>query len=408
MENYYSMGILTQLSRLVKFSNFIYKVLSILSGIMISIQILQLLKMGKRDYYDVLGLKKDASKKEIKSAYRQLAKKYHPDRNKESDAETKFKEVQEAYEILSDDQKRSAYDQYGHAGTQGFSGGGYDFSGGSYDFNDFSGFGDIFEQFFGGSFAGFGGSPRSAYRSNGQRRGADIEATLKIDFMEAVFGGEKTIEYQKKNICSTCSGSGAEKGSSPETCPTCKGQGQIRHTQQTFLGNFQTVVTCPECHGEGKIIKNKCTQCKGSGLKMEKSSFKVKIPQGIPDGVTLKFQGKGNSGIKGGEAGDLYLNIEVKPHNQFERRGDDIYLEIEIPAYTATLGTKTKIPTVHGMKDLTIPAGTQPEAVLQMSELGSPRFRGNGNGDQYVKVQVIIPTKLNRQQAELWEQLAKS
>ncbi len=362
--------------------------------------------MERRDYYEILGLKKGASKQEIKSAYRRMAKEYHPDRNKSTDAETKFKEVQEAYEVLSDDQKKSAYDQYGHAGTQGFGGGGYDFSGGSYDFNDFSGFGDIFEQFFGGSFAGFGGRP--SHSNSGVRKGSDIEATLKIDFMEAVFGGEKTIEYTRKNTCKSCSGSGAAKGSSAQTCPTCKGQGQVRRTQQTFLGNFQTVSVCPECRGEGKIIKNKCPDCQGNGIQSETTSFKVKIPQGIPDGVTLRFQGRGNSGVKGGAYGDLFINIEIKSHDKFERRGDDIYLEVEIQAYTATLGTKATIPTVHGERELTIPPGTQPETVLKMSGLGAPKFRGKGNGDQYVKVQVIIPTKLNKEQEKLWEQLAKS
>ena len=369
---------------------------------MFSIQDLQVLNMEKRDFYEVLEIKKGASKQEIKSAYRKLAKKYHPDRNKASDAEAKFKEVQEAYDILSDDQKKAAYDQYGHAGTQGF-GGGYDYGGQAYDFNDFSGFGDIFEQFFGGSFAGFGNSPRrSEYTS---RRGRDIEATLKIDFMEAVFGGEKTIEYKKQERCKECSGTGAEKGSSPITCPTCNGQGQVRRTQQTFIGNFQTVVTCSECRGEGKIIKNKCKICKGDGVNPTNTTFTVKIPQGIPDGVTLKFKDRGNAGLKGGPSGDLYLNIEVKSHNKFERRGDDIYLEVEISAPTAVLGTTAKIPTVHGLKELKIPAGTQPETVLKMDALGAPRFRGKGNGDQYVKIQVVIPTKITNKEAELWESL---
>lgn len=360
--------------------------------------------MDKRDYYDVLKIKKGASKQEIKSAYRKLAKEFHPDRNKAQDAEAKFKEVQEAYEVLSDDQKRSAYDQYGHAATQGFGGGGsYGFGGASYDFNDFSGFGDIFEQFFGGSFAGFGGSPRR--RDNGTRRGQDIEATLKVEFMDAVFGAEKTIEYTRKVKCKNCNGSGAEKGSSPEECKMCKGQGQIRRTQQTFLGNFQTVVTCPECKGEGKIIKNKCKVCSGDGITSDNTSFTVKIPQGIPDGVTLRFQDRGSAGLKGGANGDLFLNIEVKSHDKFERRGDDIYLEVEISAPVATLGTTAKIPTVHGSHDLVIPPGTQPESVLKMSGLGAPKFRGKGNGDQYVKVEVVIPTKINKEQAKLWEEL---
>lgn len=360
--------------------------------------------MEKRDYYEILGIKKGASKQEIKSAYRKLAKEFHPDRNKAADAETKFKEVQEAYEILSDDQKKSAYDQYGHAATQGFGGGSnYGYGGGNYDFNDFSGFGDIFEQFFGGSFAGFGGGPR---RSQGEsRRGRDIEATLKVEFMDAVFGVEKNIEYNRKAKCSVCEGTGAEKGTKPVTCTSCNGQGQVRRTQQTFLGNFQTVTTCPDCRGEGTIIKNKCTTCTGDGTISENTTFKVKIPQGIPDGVTLRFKERGSAGPKGGPSGDLYLTLEVKPHDKFERRGDDIYLEIEISAPIATLGIKTKIPTVHGEKELHIPAGTQPESVLKMAGLGAPRFRGKGNGDQYVKIEVVIPTKINREQSRLWEQL---
>lgn len=357
--------------------------------------------MEKRDYYDVLKIKKGASKQEIKSAYRRLAKEFHPDRNKASDAEAKFKEVQEAYDILSDEQKRTAYDQYGHAGTQGF-GGGYDYSGG-FDFNDFSGFGDIFDQFFGGSYSGFGGG--AGRPTSTSKRGRDIEATLKLEFMDAVFGAEKTIEYARQGQCDICKGSGAQKGSSPIICPTCKGQGQVSRTQQTFLGNFQTVTACPECKGEGKIIKNKCPNCSGDGVKSESTTFKVKVPQGIPDGVTLKFAGRGNAGVKGGEFGALFLNIEVKPHDKFERRGDDIYLEVEIDASIATLGTSSKIPTVHGEKELVIPAGTQPESILRMEGLGSPRFRGKGNGDQYVKVQVVIPKKLSDKQRKLWEEL---
>jgi len=358
--------------------------------------------MDKRDYYDILGLKKGASKQDIKRAYRRLAKEFHPDRNKSADAETKFKEVQEAYEVLSDDQKRTAYDQYGHAATQGF-GGGYDFSGGSYDFNDFSGFGDIFDQFFGGSFAGFGGSPRRT--SSVSRRGRDIEASLKVDFIDAVFGVEKSIEYQRKVVCKTCKGTGAEQGKDPVKCTTCNGQGQVRRTQQTFLGNFQTVTTCPDCKGEGKIIKDKCKDCFGEGIQTENTNFKLKIPQGIPDGVSLKFKGRGNAGIKGGEHGDLYLVIDVKAHDKFERRGDDIYLEVQIEAPVAALGTKANVPTVHGEKELVIPSGTQPETVLKMSGLGAPKFRGKGNGDQYVKIEVVIPTKLTRQQEALWQQL---
>lgn len=359
--------------------------------------------MEKRDYYEILKIDKNATKQEIKSAYRKLAKEYHPDRNKSEDAEDKFKEVQEAYEVLTDEQKRKAYDQYGHAGTQGFGGGGYDYSGAGFDFNDFGGMNDIFEQFFGGSFAGFGGG--GATRGRRTNRGSDIEATLKITFEEAVFGTEKNIEYDRKSECKTCSGSGAKKGTSPVQCPTCKGQGRIRKTQQTFLGNFATVVDCPECKGEGKIIKDKCEDCGGDGIQVTSKVFKVKIPQGIPDGVTLKFQGKGNTGRNNGESGDLYLNIEVKSDDKFERRGDDIYIEVEIAPETAVLGTEATIPTVHGDKKLTIPAGTQPETVLKMKDLGAPRFRGKGKGDQYVRIQVVIPKKITKGQKELWEKL---
>lgn len=361
--------------------------------------------MNKRDYYEVLGVKKDASKSEIKSAYRKLAKQYHPDRNKEADAETRFKEIQEAYEILTDEQKRSAYDRFGHAGTQGFGGfdPGADQGFGGFDFGnmDMGGIEDIFEQFFGGSFGGFG-------RSGSQRgpsRGQDIEVQLNLNFEEGVFGTEKTIKYKRRKVCESCKGNGSKNGTKLQTCPQCGGQGRVTVVQRTILGNIQTVTNCPQCHGRGEIIKEKCGVCDGRGLTDQDELFKIKVPQGIPDGVTLRFQKMGHGGERGGNYGDLYVNIEVKPHEKLERRGNDIYVDIIINVVTATLGGEIEVPTVHGTDKLNIPAGTQPETVIKMSGKGGPKFRGRGNGDQYVRVQVEIPKKLSREEKQLWEEL---
>jgi len=361
--------------------------------------------MNKRDYYEVLGVTKGSTKQEIKSAYRKLAKQYHPDRNKEAGAETKFKEVQEAYEVLSDERKKTAYDQYGHAGTQSFGG-----SGGFSDYGNFSGFdssdfgsiNDIFEQFFGGSFGGFGGVSSS---SRGPRRGSDLEVILKIKFEEAVFGIEKSILYKRKTVCDVCKGSGAKSNSSIVTCDHCHGKGKVAHVQRTILGNFQTISTCPTCKGTGKIIKEVCEKCESSGILSTEQEFKIKIPQGIPDGVTLKFRDMGNAGPKGGTYGDLYISIEVKEHETLERKGDDIYTEIDISPEEAVLGTQKEILTVFGKDILNIPSGAQPDMVLKMSQKGSPKFRGQGNGDQYIKINVKIPSKLSKEQKELWKKL---
>lgn len=361
--------------------------------------------MNKRDYYEVLGIEKGSSAQQIKSAYRKMAKQYHPDRNKEADAETKFKEVQEAYEVLSDDRKRSAYDKYGHAATQGFGGSdqGYGGFGGaqSYDFGDMGSFNDLFESFFGSGFGGFSATGSSSR----PRRGDDLEATVRIDFKEAIFGTEHTIHYHRKTKCNTCNGSGAKNGSSMEKCKTCGGQGRVTTVQRTFLGNFQTVVPCPDCHGAGQVIKEKCNECNGNGILQTEEDFSIKIPAGIPDGVTLRFRERGNTGHKGGEYGDLYVNIEVKPDTKLERKGDDIYTNIEVDVIDAVLGATKKINTVHGEKDLEVPAGTQPESILKMPEMGGPKFRGKGNGDQYVRVIIKIPEKLSSNQKELWQKL---
>lgn len=354
--------------------------------------------MNKRDYYEVLGLKKGATKQEIKSAYRKLAKEYHPDRNKEKDADVKFKEAQEAYEALSDDQKRGAYDQFGHAGTQGFGGG----DAGGFNPNDFGNINDIFEQFFGSGFGGFGA--RGAQRA-GPARGNDIEVNLKLDFEEAIFGTEKNVEYKRKTTCETCKGTGAHDPDKVETCPTCKGEGQVVRTSQTFLGNIQTRSVCPTCKGEGQVAEEKCKNCHGETTEDTKEKFNVKVPQGIPDNVTLRFKGKGNAGKKGGEYGDLFVNIEIKSHDRFERREDDIYIDEDLDAVTATLGGTITVPTVHGDVDLKIPNGTQPGKVLRLKNQGAPKFRGGGNGDQYVRLNVFIPKKLSRKEKKLWKEI---
>lgn len=362
--------------------------------------------MQKKDYYEVLGVDKSASKTEIKKKYRELAKKYHPDRNKEAGAEEKFKEVTEAYETLSDDQKRQAYDQFGHAGTQGFGGGaaGAGFSG----FEDLGDMSDIFEQFFGGGFSGFSGFGNRQGRRQTSVRGADLEVNLKIKFNEAVFGAEKTILYNKKSVCPECSGSGAKDDTDVKTCPTCNGQGQVVRVQRTFIGNIQTATICPECQGEGKVIKNKCKKCQGDGRIDTQEEFKLKIPPGIPDGVTLRFKDKGNAGRKGGNFGDLFVNIEVEASSKFERRGNDIYSEIYINPAQAALGDIVTIDTVHGKTKLKIPTGTQPEKVIRLTEKGGPKFQGKGNGDHYIKIHVKIPEKINKKQKELWKELQSS
>ncbi len=379
--------------------------------------------MDKKDYYEILGIDKNASKKEIKKAFRKLAKEKHPDRNKSKNAEEEFKEIKEAYEILSDDQKRKAYDQYGHAATQGFGGtgasgaysgfGGFNGFGGGSPFGNasaqgFEDLGDIFSSFFGEGFGGFGfNSSRQDQSNRHGTRGADIEATLRIDFEEAVFGKYKTITYRRKIKCNRCDGTGAENKNDLKTCPTCKGRGQVTQVQNSFLGRIQTTNICPECKGKGKIIKNKCKKCSGEGRTAVDEEFKIKIPPGIPDNVTLRFRDRGNAGINGGNYGDLYITIEVEEHPELERREDDIFLETTIDVTTAVLGGEIDIPSVRGKITLKIPPGTQAGKIFRLSDKGGPKFRGQGNGDQYVKINVLIPKKLTKKQKELWNQLDK-
>lgn len=363
----------------------------------------------KRDYYEVLGISKTADKAGIKKAYRKLAKEKHPDRNKSAGADEQFKEIQEAYEVLSDDNKRKAYDQFGHAATQGFGGAGsygggfngFGGFGGAEGFSDFGDLNDIFSQFFGDQFGGFGRA--AANRST--TRGADIEATMRIDFDEAVFGKYKTISYHRKSACDHCNGSGAERPDAKKTCDECRGSGQVTRIQQTFLGTIQTNTICPTCLGRGEIITEKCHQCAGEGRLEAAEDFKIKIPPGIPDGVTLRFVGRGNAGKNGGSAGDLYITIEVEPHPTLERRGDDIYTDATIDPVTAVLGGEIELDSVRDKITLKIPPGTQPGKIFRLGGKGGPKFRGQGNGDQYIQVQVKIPEKLSRKQRELWQQL---
>lgn len=355
--------------------------------------------MDKRDYYEVLGLSKGASKEEIKKSYRKLAKEYHPDRNKSEGAESKFKEVQEAYEVLSDEQKRGAYDQYGFAGTQAFSSNGGGFSGFS---GDLGGFEDLLGGLFGSSFGGFGSSNR---REN-NNRGADIELNIQIDFFDAIFGSEKEIEYKRYIKCKKCNGSGSKNGKL-KTCNTCSGRGQVTQVQNTFFGRMQVVTNCPTCGGSGQIIEEECNECKGNGVNLEKDILNIKIPAGIPDGVTLRFTEKGNVGKRGGEVGDLYLTIEVKSHKELERKGDDIYSELHVKAFDAVLGNEIEVTTVHGKVLMKVPSGVQSGKILRLKSKGAPKFRGGGNGDHYVKIVVDIPEKLTREERIAWENVRK-
>lgn len=354
--------------------------------------------MNKRDYYEILGISKSADKKQIKSAYRELAKKYHPDKNSEPGAEDKFKEVQEAYDILMDDEKRKAYDQFGHAGTQGFGGfGGQNSYGGFGGFEDMS---DIFSQFFG---QGFGGFSSSMDRRN--HRGSDIEVTMEVPFMDAVFGKDEEITYKRKVPCDSCSATGAKHGTSYKACTNCGGRGVVTRIQNTFIGRIQTQAACEVCYGIGQMIDERCEDCNGEGYSIKNDNLKIKIPSGIPSGVTIKFTGKGNAAGNGGRTGDLYVNIEVLPDDYFERNENDIYSSVEISPALATLGGSVEVRTVHGSVTLKIPPSTQPGKIFKLSGKGGPKFKGHGNGDQYVKTIVRIPEKLSKEQKEIWQKL---
>lgn len=344
--------------------------------------------MAKKDYYEILGLQKDASDDDIKKAFRKLAIKYHPDKNQgDKEAEENFKEINEAYQVLSDPQKKAQYDQFG---TSDFNGGGFN---GGFDFSDIGGFGDIFESFFGGGFS-------SGKRKNGPERGADIEYTLNLTFEEAVFGAEKEVAINRYERCETCSGSGAKPGTSPKTCDKCGGSGQIRVQRNTPLGSFVSVNTCDKCGGKGKLITDPCPTCKGSGKERKHRKIKINVPAGVDTGNVIPLRGHGEHGVNGGPPGDLYVNIRVANHATFKRKGFDIYIDRHISFGKAALGCELKVPTVDGEVKYDVPPGTQPGTVFRLKGKGVPRVNSSGRGDQFVNIIVDIPKSLSDKQKE--------
>lgn len=359
--------------------------------------------MAKRDYYEVLGVSKDASDDEIKKAYRKLSKKYHPDLNKEADAADRFKEVAEAYEILSDSQKRAAYDQYGHASTDPNFGAGFGgFGGGTGGFGGFTGgFDDIFDTFFGGG----GGRSRSY---NAPRQGADLQYRVHLKFEEAIFGKKETIRYAREEMCGTCDGSGAKPGTQPKTCSKCRGAGAVQVERNTPFGRVMTQAVCDVCSGTGKEIVEKCTVCHGNGHVEKEHSVNVTIPAGVEDGQQLRLAGQGEVGSNGGPYGDLYVVFSVEESDIFDREGAEIYYVLPITFAQAALGTEVEVPTVHGNVKLKIPAGTQTGTSFRLKGKGAPRLRGNGNGDQNVKVSIVTPKNLNEKQREALQAFAEA
>lgn len=349
----------------------------------------------KRDYYEVLGVDKSASDDELKKAYRKLAKKYHPDLNPDDQvAEKNFKEVNEAYEILSDKEKRARYDQFGHAGVDpNFNAGGGSYGGG---FGDFGDLGDIFNSFFGG---GFGGGGRRS-NPNAPRRGNDTSSSVTISFEEAAKGCKKTVKVTKIDNCNDCGGTGCEKGSTPKTCPVCHGSGQVSSVQRTPFGQIQTQTVCNNCHGSGKIIDKPCHTCAGKGRIRHTVEKTVEIPAGIDDGQQIQIRGGGDSGVNGGPSGDLIITVNVRPHPIFERDGYDIYCEIPITFSQAALGAEIVVPTLDGKVKFTIHEGTQPGDEFKLKGKGVQRLRYSGRGDQYVKILVEVPRDLSKSQKE--------
>ncbi|MFD0897359.1 molecular chaperone DnaJ [Loigolactobacillus binensis] len=358
--------------------------------------------MADKDYYETLGVSRDASQDEIKRAYRKLSKKYHPDLNKAPDAEQKFKDISEAYETLGDADKRAQYDQYGSAGPQGQGGfGGQGFGGFSGGGQSFGGFDDIFSQFFGG-----GGGQRA--NPNAPRQGSDLQYQMDLKFEEAVFGKETTISYTREAMCHTCNGTGAKPGTTPDTCHKCHGSGYIQVTRQTPLGRMQSREVCDVCHGTGKEIKEKCPTCHGSGHEEERHSVKVKVPAGVEDGQQMRLSEQGEAGENGGPYGDLFIVFRVAPSDKFERDGAEIYLEVPISFVQAALGDELQVDTVSGKVKLKVPAGTQTNTTFRLRGQGAPRLRGNGRGDQHVKVKVVTPKHLSGEQKDALKSFAQA
>ena len=354
--------------------------------------------MQKRDYYEVLGVSRTVSQEEIKVAFRKLARQYHPDVNKSPDAEEKFKEINEAFMVLSDTEKRSIYDRYGHEGLRS--------TGGMPDWNTVDPF-EIFEQFFGGM-GGMGGFSSSRTRRNSPRRGEDLFYSITLEFEEAASGLDRELEITRDEVCERCNGSGAEPGTSPVTCSTCQGRGEIRQMRQTFLGSMVQVTTCPDCGGSGRVISDRCKTCGGRGVERKSIKKIIPIPAGVDNGTQIRLSGEGQPGTNGGPRGNLYIEIKVKAHKFFRRRNDDVLLDMNINIAQAALGAEVKVPTLEGDEKLVIPPGTQPGKVFKLRHKGIPHLRTNGKGDQLVVINVEIPSRLTSEQRELFEKLAKT
>ena len=353
------------------------------------------------DYYETLGVSRDANKEELKRAYRRLARQYHPDVNKEAGAEERFKEINRAYEVLSEPETRARYDRFGEAGVSSGAGAA------GFDYGDMGGFADIFETIFGG-FGGGMGTGTATRRRTGPARGDDLRLDLKLDFREAIFGGEKEIRIPHLETCQTCNGTGAKPGTGAKTCSTCNGQGQVRRATRTPFGSFAQVSTCPTCNGEGQVIEQKCEACGGAGRKQETKKLKITIPPGVDNGTRLRVGREGDAGVRGGVSGDLYVYLFVEPDKEFTRDGINVSSEIKISYLQAILGCRLHVNTVDGEEEMTIPAGTQPNTVLPLENKGVPKL-GNAvsRGDHLITVKVDIPTRINAEERELLEKLAK-
>ena len=349
----------------------------------------------KRDYYEILGVGRDADDAEIKRAFRRLAQLHHPDVDTNDGAEARFKELNEAYRVLSDRQRRSAYDMFGHAGVEGAAAGGFEGFGGG-----FGPFGDIFDAF-------FGGNPAGARRRNRVVAGADLRYDLTIEFAEAVFGVTREFSFSALVTCAHCQGAGGEPGTEPETCPECNGSGETRRVAQTILGQMVNIVACARCHGEGRIIATPCTACGGDGRTREERTVVVSIPAGIDDGQRIALEGQGEAGPRGGPNGDLYVAVKVRAHPRLVRRGTELYHELPITFPQAALGASLSVPTVEGDEEVEVPAGAQSGQEIRLRGKGVPRLRGTGRGDLHVIVNVVVPTKLSKRERELLRELGE-
>jgi molecular chaperone DnaJ len=346
----------------------------------------------KRDYYEVLGVQRNASSEDIKKAFRKLAFQYHPDRNREDGAAEKFKEINEAYEILSDADKRSSYDRYGHSGAENLFGRGFEGF-------DMGGFGDIFEAFFGGTGTASHQAPR---------HGSDIRSRISVSFEEAALGTEKEIEINRTEVCAACHGTRSKPGNQPRRCPECNGTGQIRRVQRSIFGQFVNTAACGQCRGEGMLITDTCPDCKGSGFQKHRRHIAVSIPAGIDDKNTIRITGEGDAGYRGASAGNLYVEISVARHKFFSREGDNIIYDLPLNFAHAALGVEVAVPTLYGENKLKIPAGSQTGKIFRMRDKGIPHLHGLGRGDQLVVLRVVTPESLTKEQRKLFEELAKS